>query len=566
MTDARAHVGPLLVAIASIGALLYWYHDQFWWPVDEGVYAYVAQRALAGDVLHRDLIDLHGGYGNLLNIWAFQLFGEDLLSLRYPLVAIAVLQCAVAYKLLAPAGSTVALTGAITVAAFSFIQFPNPSANWHALGSFFLLCLLLEKSSIKSATRLLVAGAILGLCFFTRQLSGVFLALGLICVLLSENAEDESGGRLPGLLIGSTAFIGVLVYIASKQQMFGMIWAGIWPLALLILVTFRARMTWAVAGRTSALVAVGFLMSGLPLAVVAMQQGAFSYWISDIFFTALIINGQEFINQASFGQVLSLGWQNVTQGAFFTSVLSGGAWIALVASVPFLGVLATWLMWRDKKVPAPVILAVFWSVSALHYQIPIYLFFALPAVFLALLMARPGQVMTVTLIALSAYMVVFQAGQPLERGLSGTVAGLRAPANEPAALPRVGLRIQPSDAETYRRMVQTIDTVARVDEPLMTLPMDPELNFMTGRKSPVRFYGTPLGLRSAEDLRTTVRALDTAAPLFVVHRRQDKYLTPLSKMLLEQVRDRSDVPVSVGPFDLYRYRSLENSTASIAGR
>jgi hypothetical protein len=47
--------------LTLVAALLWQFHDRFWWPVDEGVYGYVAQRLLAGDVIHRDLIDLHGG-------------------------------------------------------------------------------------------------------------------------------------------------------------------------------------------------------------------------------------------------------------------------------------------------------------------------------------------------------------------------------------------------------------------------------------------------------------------------------------------------------------------------
>ncbi len=48
-------------SVAVVCALLWYFHDRFWWPPDEGVYAYVAQRILAGDRLHLDLIDLHGG-------------------------------------------------------------------------------------------------------------------------------------------------------------------------------------------------------------------------------------------------------------------------------------------------------------------------------------------------------------------------------------------------------------------------------------------------------------------------------------------------------------------------
>lgn len=562
MTDLRQHIGTGLLAFASIGAILFWFHDQFWWPVDEGVYAYVAQRALAGDVLHRDLIDLHGGYGNLVNILAFQIFGEDLLSLRYPLVGITLLQCAFAYVLLARHGRAVAATGAVAVAAFSFVQFPNPSANWHALGLFFLLCLCLETLRDFPIRRLFLAGLLLGLCFFTRQLSGVFLGLGLVGVLLSETADQEHGSRAPGLVIGGTACAGLLLYLVSKQQIFGLLWAGIWPLALLVIVTLRSRMTWGFAGRTAGLVMAGFLLAGLPLAGVAWYHGALTYWVTDIFFAALIINGQDFITHASFASILNLGWQAVTGGAGLVAVLSGAAWIALVASVPILGVLTLSQVAREKIVSVPAVLAVFWSVSALHYQIPIYLIFCLPAVLFAILVVRPAPAMAAAILVLSAYMILFQAGQPLERGIVGTVFGVRGPPNQPVDLPRVSLRLQPADAAVYKDTIAAIDKVARPDEPLMTLPMDPELNFMTGRKSPVRYYGTPLGLTAQGDIGTTLAALDAAAPLFVVHRRQDKYLTPLSAMLLEQVRDRSDPPVAVGPFDLYRYRGSAQAPMS----
>lgn len=562
MTDLRAHTRARALAFAAVAVILFWFHDQFWWPVDEGVYAYVAQRVLAGDILHRDLIDLHGGYGNLLNIWAFRLFGEDLLSLRYPLVAITVLQCLIAYALLASRGPLVAAAATVTVAAFSFVQFPNPSANWHALLLFFLLCLCLERLPKDTACRLVLAGLLVGLCFFTRQLSGVFLGLGLVCVLLAEARGSETGTRAPGLLVGGVAIAGLGTYVASKEQAFGLLWAGIWPLALLTLCALRSRMTFGQAGRTAALVLAGFVLAGLPLAAVAWHQGALGYWIEDIFFTALLINGQEFINTASHLDVIALAVQQIggTHGA--AGLLSGIAWIALIASVPLLGLLTLRRISRDEMTPLPALLAVFWAVGALHYQIPIYLFFVLPAVFLALLTLWPSRGMATAFVWLSLYMLAFQAAQPLERGLAGMVQGLRAGPNQPADLPRVSLRVQPADAAIYRETLAAIEALSAPGAPLMTLPMDPELNFMSNRPAPVRYYGTPLGLTDEAALSDTIAALDAAAPLVVVHRRQDKYLTPLSARLLEWVRDRSGPPEAVGPFDLYLYPDAARSMAS----
>lgn len=562
MIDLRAHIGAGSLAFLAVSLILFWFHDQFWWPVDEGVYAYVAQRVLAGDILHRDLIDLHGGYGNLLNIWAFRVFGEDLLSLRYPLVVITVLQCLIAYALLASRGGLVASAGGLTLAAFSFVQFPNPSANWHALPLFFLLCLCLEILPKGAAQRLVLAGLCVGLCFFTRQLSGVFLALGLICVLMSETRRSETGTRAPGLLVGGAAIVGLGAYLASKAQAFGLLWAGIWPLVLLCVFAVHARMTWGQAGRTTALVLGGFLLAGLPLAALAWTQDAFTYWLQDIFFTALLINGQEFINKASFLDVLALAYEQVRSPNGASSFLSGVAWIALVASVPLLGQLTLRRISREGTAPVAAILAVFWAVGALHFQIPIYLFFALPPVLLALLMLLPSRGVAAGLLCLSAYVLAFQTVQPLERGLGGIVQGLRAGPNQPADLPRVSLRLQPSDAAIYRDTLAAIEALSPPGTPLMTLPMDPELNFMTDRPSPVRYYGTPLGLTDDTDLEETIEALDAAAPLVVVHRRLDKYLTPLSARLLELVRHRSGPPEAVGPFDLYLYHDADRSMAS----
>ena len=58
---STAHPVAAIFALGIVAALLWHFHNRFWWPADEGVYAYVAQRILAGDRMHLDLIDFHGG-------------------------------------------------------------------------------------------------------------------------------------------------------------------------------------------------------------------------------------------------------------------------------------------------------------------------------------------------------------------------------------------------------------------------------------------------------------------------------------------------------------------------
>jgi hypothetical protein len=212
----------------------------------------------------------------------------------------------------------------------------------------------------------------------------------------------------------------------------------------------------------------------------------------------------------------------------------------------------------DSALP---VLAAFWSLVAVHYQIPIYLFFALPASLVALLWLQPRRGLVVAVLGLSVWAAVFHAGQPLSRGLLGTIDGRRTPLEAGEGLPRASLRMETADRQVYAALLSRITDGAGVGEPLMTLPMDPELNFMTDRRAPVPYYGTPLGLRSEADVADTLARLRAAAPLFVVHRREDKYLTPLSEILLKEIRTLAPPPEPFGPFDLYRLPSATGRAA-----
>jgi hypothetical protein len=121
-----------------------------------------------------------------------------------------------------------------------------------------------------------------------------------------------------------------------------------------------------------------------------------------------------------------------------------------------------------------------------------------------------------------------------------------------ATLPRVTLIIERTDNEIFSELIKRIEAEARPGEALMTLPMEPEINFITGRPTPVNYFGTPLGLQTPEDVEVSLARIREAAPIFVVHRRNDKYLTPLSAKLLAEIRTLSPPPATIGPFDLYR--------------
>ena len=101
-----------VVAVLGVALIVVHFHDRFWWPPDDGAYAYVALRLLRGDVLNGDVQDIHAGYVHFIHAAALKMFGEDLLSLRYPLSMLTVLQAALVYLLLLPRGPFAAFAGA----------------------------------------------------------------------------------------------------------------------------------------------------------------------------------------------------------------------------------------------------------------------------------------------------------------------------------------------------------------------------------------------------------------------------------------------------------------------
>jgi hypothetical protein len=93
-------------AVAGFAAVvLYYFHDRFWWGPSDGAYAHVAERILAGEVLNRDVQDIHAGYINFVNALAMGIFGTKLVVLRYPLMLLTFIQTCLVFFFLLPGAS-----------------------------------------------------------------------------------------------------------------------------------------------------------------------------------------------------------------------------------------------------------------------------------------------------------------------------------------------------------------------------------------------------------------------------------------------------------------------------
>ena len=313
-SSVQALVGLALVATLSAGVLAY-FHNRAWWPPDDGAYAHVAERILDGEVLNRDVHDVHMGYVNFANALAMAAFGRDLVSLRYPLAFMTFLQVCLIYGLLLDKGVLLSVAGAISMACLSFVQFLNPTAHWYCLFLFILLLVVIRFSQ-RTRWRLVVCGALMMTIFLFRQLTGVFVIIGTIAYLLYEADtreheyidDDRIIGWVPrGLLLICAA--GLLAYLVTKVNPWGIVFIGLWPLATLLLLSVRLSITNSRSLHLLAQLTVGALISAMPLLAYHLIHGTLGHWLRDTVINAAHVTELPFVKPKALWMVSLQGLQ-----------------------------------------------------------------------------------------------------------------------------------------------------------------------------------------------------------------------------------------------------------------
>lgn len=562
-----SQVAALLAALAGNTLLLGAFHDRTWWPPDEGNYAHVAERVLDGEVLNRDVQDIHLGYVNFLNAAALGLAGRSLLALRYPLMLAAALQAALVFVLFRRTGPWTAAVAALATNALGVVQFLDPTANWYCLALVIGVVLCLHAWPPGRRGRLEAVGLLLGLLLLFRQLSGVLAAMGVVAFLLLDGSGRRAGGAStrPWAARGVVALMaaGLAAYLAAATDPSGFLLFGLWPLAallaLLVRVDVAGRTVLALAGRLG----LGGAAAALPLVVYHFSHGSWSSWAQDVVIAATALSRAGFITRSSFFTDLVLGGLGTAfTGAGPAAVVNGLFWalLPLAAAVQGGTLLARLLRRgaaRPPVHPLPVV-APFFAVVSLHFQIPIYLFYTAGLSWLALLWTaaqagrRPRRLATTALAAFAACAVVFHAGQPLSRGWDAMLRGERVPLVESAGIPRCGLRIDRGDLVRYRRLLEVIEAETGPGEPIFALPSNAELYFLSGRPNPFRFFNFALGVRTSEAAGEVAETLRRQPPALLFYAPDDKYTTPLARRVKASVSASYRLLERVGRIEVYR--------------
>ena len=554
----------ILVALGTV-LLNAWvighFHDRFWWAPDEGNYAHVAERILDGEVLHAEVQDIHPGYVNFTNAAAMAVFGRRLVSLRYPLIGLGVAQCLLMFLILRPAGLFPAAVGATAVTALGFVQFLNPTAHWYCLFLVIALAAVLHLAPRQAPWRLPVAGALIMTAVLFRQLSGVLIAIGALTWLLLEASAEERSALRRSWLAPALALLmlaGLTAYLWRATDALGLLLFGLWPIALLLHAVRTARVADAKVAAVVLSLATGAAIAALPLVVYHVGHGSFGAWYRDVIVSAVRLPRMPFFATASHADLLTESVRAMTSGTL-TGIVNGAFWVVMTLAAAIGGAMVLGLLMGARRTavrrppPALAVLAIFYSVVSVHYQIPIYLAYTMGLSVAALLLLRRGSALVPAIGAAAvAVAVYYHAGQPLSRGISGTASGRRVDLSTAPGVPRAGLRIEETDARTYAELLAVIEREAPPDASILALPSRAELYFLSGRRNPFRFFNSALGIRSGDELAAALETLEREPPALVLHDRGDKYNTDASRSIIERIAGTYEALPSVGRIDIYR--------------
>ncbi len=551
----------LLITIVFNAIVLTYFHNRFWWPPDEGVYAHIAERVAKGEVLNSDVEEIHTGYLNLFHSVVFRVFGIRLVSLRYPLAAVAFIQSCLVFLILARNNLWLAVMGAIGSTSMGVIQYLNPTPNWYCLLLATLIVFCLTYIPPHWKWRLVLIGFLAGLIFLLRQITGVFVAMAVLTYFLSEKREAKGADTLLAKGLLGVMLAGAVAYLASATYPAGMILFGIWPIALLghafaYSTTSNKRSLRIVIG-----LGLGAVAAALPILIYHVVHRSLSTFFDDTVWRALHVARFSYLKIHSYWDQIQYAAEGVVAFDSFTSVANGIYWIIVILLAFFTGI-ASLLAFRRSRdwssIGSLPIIAVFYAQVALLQQIPIYLFYSLPLSFAALLwLLRDrgrGTVLALGLgtIFLSFVSIYYQAAQPIARTLGGTIRGDRIGLVSATTLPRTGLFIDPESLRIYTEVVQTIQAETQPNDTIFVLPNNPEFYFLAERRNPFRIWNTAVGVRNETEAAGVMNVLRSNPPRIVVIDPEDRNNSPYSNEMIAYVRSTYSLIKTVSNFEIYR--------------
>lgn len=549
-----------------IGAFLvsWHFHNRFWWGPDDGYFGHIAQLILNGEILHKDIPVVHSGLNYLINAFFLSVADGDLVGLRYPLIALTVIQTGCAYKMAEKHGLLISVVAAIIAFSFSFIQFINPTPHWYTLSVTFILAYILSQKDIRKSKAILLIGLLIGVTFLLRQLTGVILAVAATAIIFLKNSDFDSDDKLVGGKIILAALTLVLtLYVFKVAKLTGLLVVGIYPLVVLLFCIRSCAIGWKRSTEITGLLILGAILSAIPLTIYYGINGALFDWLY-----GMLISPLNFVDQTIFQKPNFFILPAFAIKELFSGNLAGIGgllfWLPIIFAPMVLGTIVIRQMTGSRSnIPVIGIIGSVYSLVAIHYEIHLYLLFCTAIVFIGILLSveqeKTKKSSALFMGVLSVVAIFFHAGQSLERDLSGIATNERLDYNL-VRLPTTTIIIPNIDANNYLDVLDVIDRCSTPSDTIYAFPMNPELYFLSGKQSPFKFIVSFIGLSSQDDLSNSTAIIHSEnAPALIFHNENDKYNSILATQLLDNAKPFYRKVGTVSDWTIYQRRNQINS-------
>jgi hypothetical protein len=581
------------VAAAGLG---YAYLGRGWIAHDVGTLGHAAERVLAGELPHRDFVDVYTGGQAMLHALAFRVFGTELMTLRFVFFAAYLLWVPLAWlaaRRFAGPGLTAAAT--LLVAALTLPAYPEGMPSWYNL--FFatagVVCLLQHRER-EQARWLALAGLAGGVSILFKVVGLYYVAGALLFLLYLETTEEpgsepgaDAAYRVAAALACVVLAFAALYVVAAAGGGIGLVYFALPPLAAVVVVA--ARLT-APTGRTSSARFRSLMRTSLPFvagvaapvaafvvpylrsgSLGALYEGVFVLPRARLEFpaeNALPVLG--FLPAALLAAWLASSRRTtrLVGGACVLAVLGSThldplyrvVWWTLISLGPVAAVAGAWQLARSngngtaRRTGAFLLLAVFSyaNLVQLPYSAPVYFLYAAPLLLLlGVALAgsgrspspRPFTLLVAGLLAFAVFRI--------DAGFIHHLGFRYRPheETEPLALERArGIRVSASEKAEVEQLVGALDRIGG-GRAILALPDAPEVYFLAARANPSRTLFDVFEDTSTRATRV-LSIVDDARLSVVVLNRSPIFAPPVDGPLLEGLRARFDWSAEVGRYQI----------------
>ena len=577
--------GWLLVLILTWGFLLS-VLDLGWLPNDDGTLAHAADRIRGGEHPHVDFDEPYTGALSYLNALAFEVFGNNLFSLRYPfIVAVGAWMFVLhllARRVLDPILSALAVSALVLA---SVLMHLSPMPSWYnlMLGT---IALYLAVRFYESGNRwfLLVAGLVVGASTLIKT-NGLLMAMSIGLVLAVRAVRQGNRRQITwarSLMVAAAAAIALFLASAPTLSRFTLF---LLPLGIVLYSEWRPRsLDNSLAGSLS--IPREMIAFGVGIGVPVLAYFAFYWSIGGVeqLWRSIVVTPRVFVEDLGrdvAGLRFAIGtlipgvvlwrvakWNHIPRRATYVGLIVLIGLIYLVnPSVAILGLYST-LIWlalslgalcllnqrlvHSKSLPHASVAVLLGGLSFQMVQFPtstpVHLVYSLPLVGLALLMLVAQIDRELLIGVLGAFVVlacVFAVAKLEGRFFADGETGVRTEYVS-LSMPRGGLRV-PSTSAYVNDVVSAAAELKGEGIVFLTGPDSPEIYYLAEVENPTPVFFDFLST-TRDASATTLAYLNVLKPDVFVNNREPKVSEALSPGRIEGA---CQFLASFGPREIY---------------